>query len=170
MSPPLKSYRLRRAGASDLPSIRECLRGAFEPFRSEYTAAAFEATVLTSETARQRLAEMLIWVALDAGGVVRGTLSWAPTEPHTGHLRGMAVDPLWQGSGVAQALLDRVLEEMETVGVTRVTLRTAPPLRRAARFYERNGFRPTGAVADLHGVPVREFARTLGRAGRSPAP
>lgn len=157
-------WTVRRAVEPDLPGILACLAAAFEPFRAEYTPAAFLDTTLTPDSVVRRFRAMSIWVAHDGAGVVRGTLGWARTSARSGHLRGMAVDPAWQGSGVAQALLDHVLGEMRASGATHVTLRTTPPLERAVRFYERNGFRATGRVLDFFGMPVVERARDLGPA------
>ena len=73
----------------------------------------------------------------------------------------MAVRPTWQGTGVAQRLLDAALADLRARGCARVTLDTTEPLRRAIRFYERNGFRPTGVVGDFFGMPLFEYARAL---------
>jgi GNAT superfamily N-acetyltransferase len=155
-------FQLRPAAAPDLPGILDCLQRAFEPVRSEYTAEAYLHTVLDAELARERLGSMhvLVAVTVEPPPVV-GTLSWTRTSPESAHLRGMAVRPEFQGSGVAQRLLDRALSEAREAGVRRVTLRTTAPLARAIRFYERNGFRPSGTVADFHGMRVTERVREL---------
>ena len=64
---------------------------------------------------------------------------------------------------MAQRLLDAALADLRACGCARVTLDTTEPLRRAIRFYERNGFRPTGAVGDFFGMPLFEYARALDR-------
>ena len=35
------------------------------------------------------------------------------------------------------------------------------PLQRAIRFYERNGYRPSGRVADFFGMPLFEYVKPL---------
>ena len=161
-----RRYQIRSATEIDLPGVLRCLRVAFEPYRDQYTPEAFLDTVLTTKTARDRLVSMRVLVAEERSGEAIGTLAWRPESEGTGHLRGMAVVPDHQGTGAAQALLDIALREMTDRGISRVTLDTTPPLHRAIRFYERNGFRPSGRVSDFFGMPLTEWVRDL-RAERS---
>jgi len=50
-----------------------------------------------------------------------------------GHLRGMAVLPDWQGSGVASALLQTAEAEIRNQRCKRVTIDTTEPLAHAMR-------------------------------------
>lgn len=164
------SFRIRRAREEDVPGILRCLRVAFAPYRSEYSPGAFIDTVLTKMTARERLTSMHVLVAVEGPGEVVGSIAWGPESETIGHLRGMAVVPRRQGSGIAQALLDRALHEMARRGYRRVTLDTTAPLHRAVRFYRRNGFRPSGRVSDFFGMPLIERARRVGRDFRPGTP
>jgi len=78
-----------------------------------------------------------------------------------GHLRGMAVRPPWHGQGIAQQLLDAAEAELRGHNCRRMTLDTTDPLKRAIRFYEKNGFRPTGKITDFFGMPLFEYEKTL---------
>jgi GNAT superfamily N-acetyltransferase len=156
--PPL---RIRPATPGDVEAVLACLRAAFEPFRAEYTAGAYLDTVLTEEAARARLGSMIVLVAEEPPGRIVGTLAGSLTSPREGHLRGMAVLPARQGQGVATALLQRVLAELASRGCRRVTLDTTRPLRRAVRFYEKNGFRRSGRTSDCFGMPLDEYVRVL---------
>ena len=51
---------------------------------------------------------------LSPEGVV-GTIACASVSPNEGHLRGMAVLPQWQGSGVAEALLQAMYKGAEDI-------------------------------------------------------
>lgn len=164
------AFLVRPATEEDLGGLLRCLGAAFEPFRAGYTTEAFLHTVLNEELGRQRLASMRVLIAVDARGRIVGTLAWHLRSADAGHLRGMAVLPELQGSGVAQALLDRAMAELLREGCRRVTLRTTEPLTRAIRFYERNRFRPSGVVADFHGMPVIERVRELDGSSPAPAP
>jgi ribosomal protein S18 acetylase RimI-like enzyme len=152
---------VRAARPSDAPGLVRCLRSAFGPFEPEYTARAYLDTTLTAASARRRLRSMHVLVAVVAPSTIIGTLAWMRAPDGTGHLRGMGVVPAWQGSGVAQRLLDRALEELREAGAVAVTLDTTAPLARAVRFYARNGFRPTGRVRDYFGMPLYELRREL---------
>ena len=146
----------------DLGGILECLRAAFEPYRLSYTRAAFQDTVPTLDSLRERVAAMIVLVAVSTNGGVAGTVAGGRRDPTEGHLRGMAVDPVWQGSGVADELLVAIEKELRTLGCTRVTLDTTEPLQKAMRFYTKHGYAPSGRVADFFGMPLHEYVKPIG--------
>jgi ribosomal protein S18 acetylase RimI-like enzyme len=152
---------IRRARLSDTEGILSCLREAFEPFRELYTREGFSDTVLTAEAIRTRMAAMTILVAINKDSEIAGTVACSVATPEEGHLRGMAVRPLWHGYGIAQQLLDAAEMELRHHKCRRVTLDTTEPLKRAIRFYEKNGFRPTGKIADFFGMPLFEYEKRL---------
>lgn len=156
-------YSIRVAEVTDVPALLQCLGAAFKSYRSCYTVDAFLDTVLTDQTARERLASMTVLLAVDDSAEVIGTIASARESDTVGHLRGMAILPEWQGSGVAQALLDRALNDLAGSGCDLVTLDTTHPLRRAVHFYEKNGFRRSGKVCDFFGMPLIEYCRDLKR-------
>src|SRR5262245_32369362 len=100
---------------------------------------------------------MCVFVAVSEGYVV-GTVACAASGEE-GHLRGMAVLPDWQGSGVASALLQAAEAEIRNQHCKRVTLDTTEPLARAVRFYARHGFRLSGRVSDFFGMPLHEWVK-----------
>jgi GNAT superfamily N-acetyltransferase len=148
---------IRRATAADAAGILDCLRIAFEPYRQSYTPAGFEDTVPDAKGIDERLRSMSLFVAVESDMVI-GTVGAAIAD---GHLRGMAVRPEWQGSDVARRLIDAAEAELIAHGCVRVTLDTTEPLKRAARFYEKCGYRRTGRSTDFFGMPLTEFAKTL---------
>src|SRR5690348_15835543 len=97
----VKMATIRRARSTDASGILECLRAACAPFESSYTKDAYSDTVLTMETVEERLQSMVLYVALSEAGEVIGTIGCAKVGEREGHLRGMAVLPEWQGSGIA---------------------------------------------------------------------
>ncbi len=156
------SITVRLAREEDAESVSACLGSAFEPFRSQYTGEAFEDTVLTPEAVRVRMRHMTVYVANVADGAVVATIATA-FEGKEGHLRGMAVLPAWQGRFIAEHLLRAVEDDLVAAGCERVTLDTTLPLQRALRFYERNGFVPSGRVTDFFGMRLYEYAKILPR-------
>jgi GNAT superfamily N-acetyltransferase len=156
------SYSIRRAGISDAEAIHRCLLAAFEPYRERYTPGAFGDTVPEPDGIRERLRTMAIFVAhASAPGEVVGTIGCQQVEDGSGHLRGMAVHPVWHGRGVAAALLAEAERELRRRGIRRVNLHTTRPLERAARFYEGRGFVRTGVIEDFFGMEIIEFAKEL---------
>lgn len=154
-------FFIRRAAESDAPGILHCLASAFEPFRLQYTAGAFDDTVLTLETLGERLSATRIFVAKAASGGIIGTIACSAIDSEEGHIRGMAVDPDWQGRGVAEALLRAAETALVESKCSRVSLDTTAVLQRAIRFYEKNGFRASGKVTDFFGMPLYEYVKPL---------
>jgi len=151
---------IRPAAAPDAQGIVDCLRIAFEPYRTRYTTAAFADTVPDASGIADRLRTMTLFVAVHDGTVV-GTIGCAIHEGREGHLRGMAVRPEWQGSDVALRLIGAAEAELFARSCVRVTLDTTEPLKRAGRFYEKCGYRRTGRTTGFFGMPLIEFAKTL---------
>jgi predicted N-acetyltransferase YhbS len=159
--------RIARATAQDCDGILECLRLAFAAYEAEYSRAAFEDTILSAERLQRRMAEMTVLVAHDENGSIVGTVAFNVLLSAEGHLRGMAVRPSEQGSGIARQLLRAAEQELAALKCERVTLDTTEPLKRAARFYEANGYRASGKVSDFFGMPLYEYVKPLcGREGR----
>lgn len=154
-------FAIRNATAADSEGVLECLRAAFEPFKTSYTPGAYTDTILSRTTLDQRLLEMVIFIAISNSAQIIGTTGCHMLTSEEGHLRGMAVLPSWQGRRVAQPLLDRTESELRKSGCRRITLDTTAPLTRAIRFYERNGFRSTGRVIDFFGMPLFEYEKRL---------
>jgi GNAT superfamily N-acetyltransferase len=159
---PLKqSFAIRKATLADCAAILECLLTAFAPYRESYTPEAFLDTVLTTDTFRNRLSEMSVLVATSTSGEVVGTVAYKILLGGEGHLRGMAVLPEWHGSGLSTSLLAAAEDELGKAGCKTITLDTTEPLHRAIRFYEQNGYRPTGKVEYFFGMPLIEFSKPI---------
>src|SRR5512146_344035 len=152
-------FRVRRAHAEDGGGILACLAAAFAPYRDEYTPGGFTDTVLTSDAAQTRLREMCLFVA-EVDAQIVGTIG-CQASGEEGHLRGMAVLPSWQGTGVAAALLHTAERELQHRQCRRVTLDTTDPLQRATRFYGKHGYRPSGRVRDFFGMALYEYVKPL---------
>jgi ribosomal protein S18 acetylase RimI-like enzyme len=152
---------IRTATDSDCAGILECLALAFAPYQQSYTPGGFLDTVLTPETIHKRLADMSVFVATDTSTRVIGTISCKIVGQGEGHLRGMAVLPEWQGSGISTRLLVRAETELREAGCRIITLDTTEPLKRAVRFYTKNGFRPTGQIGSFFGMPLFEYSKLL---------
>lgn len=152
-------FEIRRAQVTDAEAIAECLAESFAPHRDQYTPGAYADTVLDSDGVLRRLREMLLFVAISDGEIV-GTVGCV-VNGSEGHLRGMAVLPDWQGTGVALALLQTAETELKKNGCGHVTLDTTAPLMRAVRFYVKNGYSASGRVTDFFGMPLYEYHKLL---------
>ena len=140
--------------------MRQCLTEAFTPYRSGYTAEMFENTVPSADGLEKRSSTMIIWVATSSGRIV-GTIAAGTTGSQTGHLRGMAVVSAFHGCGVAPQLLRTAEAELRRLGCVTVTLDTTALLHRAMAFYEKQGYRRSGARHSMLGMELIEFHKTL---------
>ena len=115
------------------------LAEAFEPYRSQYTPAAFQATTLSANEVRSRLEEGPVWLAF-LTGVPVGTLS-AVHRTGSLYLRSLAVIPTAQRNGVAGALIAEAEQFARSMGIEQMWLTTTPFLTGAIELYKRAGFR-----------------------------
>jgi ribosomal protein S18 acetylase RimI-like enzyme len=152
-------FQLRKATVADAGAILACLAAAFEEYRSQYTPPAFADTILDADTIQVRMRRMRVFVA-ESGGEIVGTIGCSANRIE-GHIRGMAILPDRQGSGVAGALLHAAEVELFNNGCSYVALDTTQPLARAIRFYEKHGYRATGRVCDFFGMPLYEYSKSL---------
>jgi GNAT superfamily N-acetyltransferase len=156
----LPHFSIVRATLDDADGILTCLRAAFEPYRTQYTSAAYEDTILTENTVRQRIETMTVLLARNEAGLIIGTIG-AAVQGTEGHIRGMAVVPSSQGTTAAVDLLEAIETELKAAGCSVATLDTTAPLTRAIRFYERNGYVSSGAVSDFFGMPLYQYQKRL---------
>ena len=155
----MNSVEIRAAAPGDEAGVLNCLSRAFEPYRAEYTALAYEDTVLNPSSIATRLREMHVLVAVADGGIV-GTVSGV-CDGGVAHLRGMAVLPECRGKGVAAQLLLSIEGWARSRKCSRITLDTTIPLRAAISFYERNGYRHSGRVRQFFGMVLLEYLKEL---------
>jgi ribosomal protein S18 acetylase RimI-like enzyme len=169
-APAAATFTIRRAHADDAPGIQRCLSSAFADLYDRYTPHAFDDTVPSVETVRDRVAKMLVLVAAATEHPSRiiGTLAALIRRGDHAHLRGMAVDPEAQGRGVATMLLHAIEAELRACGVERITLGVTAPLLRARLLYEANGFTRTGHVSSFFGMALFEYEKNLKTRDESP--
>jgi GNAT superfamily N-acetyltransferase len=117
---------------------------------------------LTRENAvpAERLAAMGItpesWAADIASGRLPGHVALAPDgtlagygfgDTRTGEVVVLALLPAFEGQGIGQALLARVVQDLRAAGHTRLFLGCArDPATRSHGFYRHLGWQPTGQI------------------------
>jgi N-acetylglutamate synthase-like GNAT family acetyltransferase len=152
---------VRKATSADACGILACLSAAFELYRDSYTPVVFADMILTPETLQRRFQEMTVFVAAEKSGEIVGTIACSVVHQEEGHIRGMAILPTSQGSGIAARLLAHTEASFRQRNCKRISLDTTAPLTRAIRFYERFGFSPSGKVQDFFGMPLYEYLKTI---------
>ena len=108
----------------------------------------------------ERMKDSAGWLAFEVDQPVGAvTLYHAPDQPEgEAHLVAMWVASHARGRGVADRLVETLLDHARRTGLRRVTLDVADDNSRAIGFYERAGFTRTGRTGELpHQPQVREF-------------
>jgi len=79
------------------------------------------------------------WIALDSNKVV-GTIALEDKKEGQGYLQRMYLAEAHRGTGLAQNLLNNLLEFAKNKNFKEIYLGTTPVAKRAIRFYEKSGF------------------------------
>jgi GNAT superfamily N-acetyltransferase len=137
--------RVRRAVVGDEPILRELRLQALsdEPdaFGSTYERE-FARTTSDWQRWLSPGATFILEEPQGASGIVAGGRD--TTDPAIVHLMAMWVHRTRRGTGAGDRLVAAVLSWARTDGAKAVRLNVIGSNARARRFYERNGFRPTG--------------------------
>ena len=165
---------LRRATTDDIETVIDLVEAGIGTYRE--WAPDFQSQGPTPEM-RERLSPLYedderAWIMLafegdEAVGVASlATITGADARvPPSGtiYLWQMFVRRDRQGSGLAGALLDRLIEEARRRGYERVVLWTPAGAAQARRFYEREGFALTGEEDpdSSFGLPLVQYGRDL---------
>jgi GNAT superfamily N-acetyltransferase len=163
------TVRVRALAPDDWKTLREirlrALLDAPESFYGTYEQSAG----LTEDDWRSRLAgqdRVILLAELDDRAV--GMISGAPTsederDPRAALMLSMWVEPESRGQGVADALTQALLEWSRGQGYERLLLWVYDAAPRAAAFYRRAGFVPTGRVEVFHDPsrPLTLMSQTL---------
>jgi GNAT superfamily N-acetyltransferase len=169
-----EGIEVRRAGPADIETVIALVES--EIARYAEWAPGWKRPGPTPEM-RERLSPLYsdderAWILLAcSGGEAIGVVSFSVltgADPRalpegTIYLWQMFVRRPWQGSGLAGALLDRLLEEARRRGYRRIVLWTPAGAAQARRFYEREGFERTGEEDpdSNFGLPLIQYGRDL---------
>ena len=142
------SVAVRRLTPDDYDALRELRLESLRRHPEFFAADPDQEAAMPKEEWLGRLAS-----AVSFGGFVDGRLSGLlvfskPSRPklaHTGDLGAMYVREEARRAGLADALMNAVLDHAATV-VEQVQLTVNAENARAIRFYERHGFRPIGRI------------------------
>lgn len=85
------------------------------------------------------------WIAIADDDVV-GMVGIKDMGHSTAKLKRMFVRSAYHGTGVGQRLLEHALTFTKQQGFTKIELNTHPLMKRAHRFYEKNGFKRIGGT------------------------
>lgn len=123
----------------------------FDAYAADGFVAADSPYAEDLRDAASRAREAELYVAVDEGDALVGTVTYCPegsswqevAGEHEGEFRMLAVDPGSRRRGVAEAMVRMCVERSEELGYDAVVLSSMPTQRAAHRIYERVGFRRT---------------------------
>jgi len=101
---------------------------------------------------------------VEARGYARGAMRhgsligyiFAVVIPDEAHIGNLAVAPGERGRGVAQELLDQLVDDASAAGVTRVTLEVRASNHTARKFYYKNNFIDIAIRKNYYRSPVED--------------
>jgi GNAT superfamily N-acetyltransferase len=167
----MDEFRLRTARAADAPELARTMQLGFESYR-EFAPEGWTPPPPEEEHLRARLADPRVWcLVAESGAGMAGHVALLPAsvhrvpdpDPEVAHLWQLFVRERHWGGGLAAALHAAALKEASARGFASMRLFTAAPHRRAARFYEREGWVAAGAAEDDlgFGMPLLTYRRRL---------
>ncbi|MPY67440.1 GNAT family N-acetyltransferase [Deinococcus sp. SDU3-2] len=143
----VEGYALRRATPADAPAVARQRAQMFVDMDTLTPEAAAAEVPLWTDWLRGALASgeyvglLAEWEGTVVGGAGLMVFPRIPTlaDPATqkGHILNVSVDPAHRRRGLAEALMEAVLEEVRARGLRQVTLNAAPMGR---PLYDRLGF------------------------------
>jgi ribosomal protein S18 acetylase RimI-like enzyme len=155
------------ASATDLVALANLVNHAYRG-ASAREGWTHEADLLDGQrTDPGLLAEMIvppsaILVARDEEGAILACVHASVRRPGVGYLGMLAVDPVLQGRGVGRTLVDAVEARARTAGYETIELTVLHMRASLIAWYERLGYRRTGAVEpfpygeERYGQPRRD--------------
>jgi len=129
-------YYVRRLDYADLPRVMEIEVAAY-PF--PWTLAIFQDCLRVGYSGNVLMQNRQL--------VGYSMLSYAADEAH---LLNLCVDPLWQGQGLGQLLLEHAIQWAQQMGVDCMLLEVRPSNKTGISLYRKHGFRVIGERPDYY--------------------
>jgi len=148
-----EDFQIRRAGPVDHAGVARELAAYFAFLGEEVDATGLDHDVADWQGEYDGIAGVML-IVIDPAGLVVGTAGVRRLEPGVAELKRMWLRPACRGRGLADRLMDRVLEEARSLGGRVLRLDSEHRLAAAVRLYRRYGFRE---IADYNGNPRAEI-------------
>jgi GNAT superfamily N-acetyltransferase len=162
MASPKQSFRpepaVTRLSEDAWPVWRAVRLAALAEAPGSFGSTLEQEQALGDEEWRAMMRHGAVFVAATAGAAVGVAAGIRRPDPAERGLGAMWVAPPWRGRGVAVRLADAVIDWARQEGAARIGLWAPADNPRACRFYERQGFRPTGKTRPFPGHPGRSIA------------
>ncbi len=139
---------IRRIGTDDVEAFRRIRLEALREEPLAYASSYEDWAALSEEDWRDRMSEPVFLAFLvDEPVGLAGLMRQRPGKMvHRASIVMVYVRKSQRGTGVADLLVDAVVEEARAMGIVQLELAVTAENRTAVRFYERKGFVPIGRV------------------------
>lgn len=140
--------RIRRIGADDMEAFRRIRLEALGEEPSAYASSYQDWAVLSDDEWRNRMSEPVFVAFLGDEPVgLAGLMRQRPSKmAHRASIVMVYVRKSQRGTGVADHLIEAVIDEARDMGIVQLELSVAADNRPAVRFYERMGFVTIGRI------------------------
>lgn len=142
---------IRQASAADLGNVIILWRAYQQELGVDLRFQGFEAELATLP-GRYAPPTGCLLVAT-CRGQTAGCVGLRTLSPGRGEVKRMVVAPAWRRHGVAERLMQRLLQDASAMGLAEVVLDTLPSMMAARRLYARFGFVP---IAPYYETPLAQ--------------
>ena len=103
-----------------------------------------------------------LFIVAEVSGTIAGYMCTS-VEQKTGEIESIAVDRAFRRQGVASALMDYTLREMQASGITTVVLQVRKTNTGGIRFWQNAGFVPSGILPNFYddGAEALQMKKSL---------
>jgi ribosomal protein S18 acetylase RimI-like enzyme len=149
--PPDVDFAIRRASAADLGNVIILWRAYQQELGIDLCFQGFEEELATLPGRYAPPAGCLL--VATCRGQTAGCVGLRTLSPGRGEIKRMVVAPAWRRRGVAERLMQRLLQDAATMGLAEVVLDTLPSMTAARRLYAGFGFAP---IAPYYETPLAQ--------------
>ncbi|MGD8326657.1 MAG: GNAT family N-acetyltransferase [Sphingomonadales bacterium] len=153
---------IRAARDEDADGIIDLIGRCFEEYDGVYLDVENEEPILKIFGSGFKSAGGESWV-LERGGAIKACVGWTPIDGGV-ELKKLYLDQDLRGQGLAEIMMDLVIDAAQKRGANRIELWSDTKFTRAHRFYEKNGFERTQdlrALNDISDTTEYRFIRKL---------
>lgn len=140
---------VRRLGAADVAALPRFFAGLSAATRAVFLPHAADAATVSRCVGRDQRGLDRAYVLAAEAEVVGYFFLWEFDQPVP--LLGLGLADAWQGRGLGEQMLARLIADARTAGRTAVELTTVPGNTRALAVYQRAGFSHVGDVENVAG-------------------
>ena len=153
----MSNYNIRKAEKRDISRIAEMIvfgkRIAYRAIFKDDIGSFKELQVLDVAEELSKNTALFESMAVYDDGIVKGVIAAGVCEGKA-EITDFYVEPFFKGEGIGKALIEYVISEMKLLDVRKIFLWVLEENIAARKFYEANGFRPTGETGLIEGTDV----------------